>query len=192
MERIRNTQGQDHNRGRSPNSLWLVTPGRGHLRLAAMVLLGSLLLATSPVAAQTSADSTYEQAFADYRAGNYGAAVPALETAAAQDHPGAQALLAQLLWRSDHISKDEPRALGLAIMALENAAPEQRLWIADIHQGIFCAASPATRQVANRIVSAWQSTHSRRAGPVDHSEEDGIGMRRACATGEVIGKSGGE
>jgi hypothetical protein len=66
-----------------------------------MVWLGSLLLATSPVAAQTSADSTYEHAFADYRAGNYAAAVPALEGAAAPDHPGAQALLAQLLLRGD-------------------------------------------------------------------------------------------
>lgn len=155
-----------------------------------MVWLGCLFLVTSPVAAQTPADSTVEQAFADYRAGNYAAAIPALEAAAAQEHPGAQALLAQLLWRGDHISKDEPRALGLAIMALEKAAPEQRPWIADIHQGIFCAATPATRQVANHIVAGWQGTRARRAGPVDHGEEDGLAMQRACATGEVIGTSG--
>ena len=102
-----------------------------------MVWFGSLLLATTSVAAQTSADSAYEPAFADYGAGNYATAIPALEAAAAQEHPDAQALLAQLLWRGDHISKDQPRALGLAIMALQNTTPEHRPWIADIHQGIF-------------------------------------------------------
>ena len=69
-----------------------------------------------------------------------------------EGHPGAQALLADLLWNGRYVKKDERRALALITVSVENAPAHERLWIEDIYQNIFCGTSQGTRQEASGII----------------------------------------
>ena len=102
-------------------------------------------------------------------------------------YPGAQAYLADLLWRGRYVKKDERRALALIRMAVENAPEHERIWIEDIYQNIFCGASQGTRQQADGIVARWRKMFSRPAAP---GERMGLGAelqpQRACGNGELV------
>jgi exopolysaccharide production negative regulator len=105
-----------------------------------------------------------------------------------EGHAGAQALLADLLWRGRYIKKDERRALALITMAVENAPGHERLWIDDIYQNIFCGTSQGTRKQADGIVAVWRKVFAQRSAP---AEPMGLGLRelqplRKCENGEVL------
>src|SRR5205085_85532 len=69
-----------------------------------------------------------------------------------EGYPGAQAFLADLLWRGRYVKKDERRALALIRMAVESAPEHERIWIEDVYQNIFCGTSQGTRKQADGIV----------------------------------------
>lgn len=71
-------------------------------------------------------------------------------------HPGAQAFLADLQWRGQYLPKDERRALALITLAVEAAPADERLWIEDIYQNIFCSASKNVRTEADAFVTLWK------------------------------------
>jgi uncharacterized protein len=104
-----------------------------------------------------------------------------------ESYPGAQAYLADLLWRGRFVKKDERRALALIRMAVENAPEHERIWIEDIYQNIFCGASQGTRQQADGIVARWRKVFSRPSPP---GERMGLGAelqpQRACGNGELV------
>lgn len=102
-----------------------------------------------------------------------------------EGHPGAQAFLADLLWRGRYVKKDERRALALITMAVENAPEHERIWIEDIYQNIFCGTSQGTRKQADGIVAMWKKMFARPAAPADRT---GLGLepQRKCGNGEVI------
>ena len=105
-----------------------------------------------------------------------------------ESHPGAQAYLADLLWRGRHVKKDERRALALITMAVENAPEHERIWIEDIYQNIYCGTSQGTRKQANGIVANWRQMFARPAAPSNRME---LGARelqpqRTCGDGEVV------
>src|SRR5258708_7429858 len=91
-----------------------------------------------------------------------------------EGYPGAQAFLADLLWRGRFVKKDERRALALIRMAVENAPEHERIWIEDIYQNIFCGASQGTRQQADGIVARWRKVFSRPSPP---GERLGLGAQ---------------
>jgi len=106
-----------------------------------------------------------------------------------ESYPGAQALLADLLWRGRYVKKDEKRALALISMAVENAPPHERIWIEDIYQNIFCGTSTGTRKQADGIVAVWRKMFSRPSGSTDR--RGGLAGReaqpqRACGNGEMV------
>ena len=105
-----------------------------------------------------------------------------------EGHPGAQAVLADLLWRGRHIKKDEQRALALIKMAVENAPAHERIWIDDIYQNIFCGTSQGTRKQADGIVAVWKKIFARPAAPNDRMGLGGKDMQplRACGNGEMV------
>ena len=70
-------------------------------------------------------------------------------------HAGAQAYLADLLWRGKYVKKNRSKAMALITMAMANAPNHERPWIGDIYQNIFCGASKSTRQKATEIMSIW-------------------------------------
>lgn len=105
-------------------------------------------------------------------------------------HPGAQAFLADLLWRGKHVAADPVRALALIVVAVKNAPPQERLWIEDIYQMIYCGASKGVRKQATGIVAEWGKRYGRR------SRHSAVGKRtmygdarpiRTCQNGETVG-----
>jgi hypothetical protein len=103
-------------------------------------------------------------------------------------HAGAQAFLADLLWRGKLMAKDQTRALALITLAVENAPAHERVWIEDIHQNIFCGASDGTRSQAGGIVADWRRRYGRAAPNVDRYglAELQPRLQRTCSNGEPV------
>ena len=104
-----------------------------------------------------------------------------------EGYPGAQAFLADLLWRGRYVKKDERRALALIRMAVENAPEHERIWIEDIYQNIFCGTSQGTRKQADGIVAVWRKMFARPTAPDDRMGLGaGLQPQRACGNGELV------
>ncbi len=106
-----------------------------------------------------------------------------------QGHAGAQAFLADLLWRGKYMPPDKPRALALIAVAVENAPLQDRLWIEDIYQNIFCGSGEGIRRQATGIVAEWGNRYGRKP-----EARDGTGLGsltaapvRTCQNGEQVG-----
>jgi TPR repeat protein len=104
-----------------------------------------------------------------------------------EGYPGAQAFLADLLWRGRYVKKDERRALALIRMAVESAPEHERIWIEDIYQNIFCGTSQGTRKQADGIVAVWRKMFARPTAPDDRMGlGGGLQPQRACGNGELV------
>ena len=105
-------------------------------------------------------------------------------------HAGAQAFLADLLWRGKFVGKDQATALNLIDVAVAHAPPHERVWIEDIYQNIFCNAGEGVRLQATGRVAEW---HDRYGGRRQEKHADKSGLEdlaadpvRTCANGEVV------
>ena len=104
-------------------------------------------------------------------------------------HAGAQAFLADLLWRGKFVAKDQAAALNLIDVAVTHAPPHERVWIEDIYQNIFCNAGEGVRQQATGRVAEWHDRYGRRTESrtgktgLDDLSADAV---RTCANGEVV------
>jgi hypothetical protein len=76
-------------------------------------------------------------------------------------HAGAQAFLADLMYRGKHTPQDQKRALALITLAVENAPSSERIWIEDIYQVIYCGSTDGMRSEANGVVANWRQKYSR-------------------------------
>lgn len=63
-------------------------------------------------------------------------------------HPGAQAFLADLLWRGKYFEPDRQSSLDLIASAMSLATEGDRFWIEDIYAVIYCGSSPERREAA--------------------------------------------
>ncbi len=109
-----------------------------------------------------------------------------LSTLTQEGHAGAQAFLADLLWRGKDVPKDEKRALALIQVAVANAPERDRIWIEDIYQNIFCGSSSGIRADADGLVAVWKRMYSPRSG-VDQGDNMGLGfVARTCGNGERL------
>ncbi|AGK57535.1 Sel1 domain-containing protein repeat-containing protein [Hyphomicrobium denitrificans 1NES1] len=104
-------------------------------------------------------------------------------------HPGAQAFLADLLWRGKFVQKDQTAALNLIDVAVSNASPSERVWIEDIYQKIFCNAGEGVRLQATGRVADWHKRYGR--SPQLRDDKDGLDNLsaepvRTCANGELV------
>ncbi|HET6389059.1 tetratricopeptide repeat protein [Hyphomicrobium sp.] len=104
-------------------------------------------------------------------------------------HPGAQAFLADLLWRGKFVEKNPAAALNLIDVAVANAPPSERVWIEDIYQNIFCNAGEGVRQQATGRVAEWHNLYGRR--PAVRDPKDGLDDLapepvRTCSNGELV------
>ncbi len=111
-----------------------------------------------------------------------------LSTLSEESNPSAQAVLAEMFWRGNHVRRDEQRALALITMAVENAPAHDRMWIEEIYHSVFCGTSQGTRQVAEGFIVKWRSFFARPAQPAD-----GLGLvgrdlmpQRRCSNGEMV------
>ena len=103
-------------------------------------------------------------------------------------HSGAQAFLADLLWRGKYMKADPVRALALISVAVANAPPYERVWIEDIYQNIYCGTAQGIRKQATGLVADWRTRYGRKP---DLSDRTGLGTLnaqaiRTCRNGEAV------
>ena len=105
-------------------------------------------------------------------------------------HPGAQAFLADLTWRGKYTRRNPVKALALINVAIANAPLEDRVWIEDIHQNIFCGANLGTRQAVVGMVAAWRSKFGRNTIVRETDSLSSLSATpvRTCANGEVVSR----
>lgn len=104
-------------------------------------------------------------------------------------HPGAQAFLADLMWRGRFVQKDPITALNLIDVAVANAPASERVWIEDIYQNIYCNAGEGVRAQATGQVAEWRTRFGRKV--VRQSDKSGLddlaaAPVRTCANGEMV------
>lgn len=80
-----------------------------------------------------------------------------LMQASRKGHVSAQAELATWLWSGPETLRDPIRGLVLISLALEQAPPEDELWIAEQHHQMFCTLGVAQRQAALGLVEQWRN-----------------------------------
>lgn len=102
-------------------------------------------------------------------------------------HAPAQAFLADLYWRGQHVEKDAIKAYALITVAVRNAPAGERVWIEDIYQTIYCGSAEGVRKQANGTVAEW----SRRYGRAPERTEPDLGDQgmdyvRVCSNGEAV------
>lgn len=106
-------------------------------------------------------------------------------------HAGAQAFLANLYWDGRYMQRDRVRALALITVAVENVQEEDRFWIEDLHQNIFCESSAETRQRVHRMVGGWRQRFggtTRARGRKTDLAVLGDDTKRFCANGDAVGE----
>lgn len=106
-------------------------------------------------------------------------------------HAGAQAFLADLLWRGKFVPKDQIAALNLIDVAVANAPPNERVWILDIYQNIYCNAGEGVRRQATGRVAEWHSRYGRKLDRSAFADVSGLDQlaadpERTCANGESV------
>ena len=110
-------------------------------------------------------------------------------------HAGAQAFLANLYWDGRYTLRDPVKALALITVAVENASDEDRFWIEDVHQNIFCETDDATRIRVHQVIASWRGQFGRpeRVGYGQRRQAgDGLGnlagdTQRTCSNGDIVG-----
>lgn len=131
-----------------------------------------------------------------------------LSSLARKNHAGAQAFLAELLWRGKFVRRDARQALVWSTLSLEAAGDQDRIWIEEIYQTIYCGAAPGVREKAGQLVADWRKRAPATTGSVPDHVEDmertvspdragrgrqggggsnaSAGMVRTCANGEPV------
>ena len=116
------------------------------------------------------------------------AALDWLSRLSQRGHPGAQAFLADLNWRGKYTRRNPVRALALITLASEGAPSEDRVWIEDIHQNIFCGATKGTRQAVVGLVADWRKKYGRSTSAQDQDSLPTLttSATRTCQNGEPV------
>lgn len=118
-----------------------------------------------------------------------------LSTLSQRGYAGAQAFLADLLWRGKFTKADPVRALALIAVASKNAPEKDRLWIDDIYQNVYCGASEGVRRQATGLVAEWDSRYGRKPRPPGMTTALGslsVTTVRTCADGEKVNPLNGQ
>lgn len=131
-----------------------------------------------------------------------------LAMAARKQHPGAQALLGEMLWRGEGVSRQQARGLALLILADENAKAKgsEPDWIGDLYGKTLAEADKGTRKEAEALLpelggpnrattataaksrSALTASQQPQLGPVDLTPPAAMGLSVGFgASGEGLG-----
>ncbi|MEL6299351.1 MAG: hypothetical protein AAFQ45_12350 [Pseudomonadota bacterium] len=112
-----------------------------------------------------------------------------LANLADRKHPGAQARLAEQFWLGRNTAPDHRLALVYITLAQKNAPEQERLWIDDLHQQIYCGAPKEVRKQATGLVAGWRDRGLRRRVlrvPEHHLLSPLAGPVRQCRNGEPV------
>lgn len=102
-------------------------------------------------------------------------------------HIPATAFVADLLWRGKVVQKDEVEALRLIRWAVEHAPAQERIWIEDTYQTIYCGSGSGVRKQAEGQIAGFRRAFTPRP-PSEAEERLGVGIapKRTCDNGEVL------
>lgn len=107
-----------------------------------------------------------------------------------EGHPGAQAVMSELLSRGRYVTANPGEALALVTMAVENASPSDRIWIEDIYQQIYCASPADVRERATAVSMSWRRSFARPRSPIEQpmalGRRDDMTAARVCSNGERL------
>jgi exopolysaccharide production negative regulator len=107
-------------------------------------------------------------------------------------HASAQAFLSDLLWRGKYVKADPVRALALIAVSVENAPPQERLWIEDIYQSIYCGTAKGIHKQATGVVAEWGERYGqknrRAASDAPLSGAQDVSPVRTCDNGHYVGR----
>jgi uncharacterized protein len=179
---------------------------RSELELARYLQTGipELSIAADPIAARDhlvraaqifgDADAQFELAKLDLaNADTQRAGLDLLETVADQrGHAGALAFLSQLWLTGRYVGSVRPSyAFAYASLAIENAPVQDRIWIKQNFQRVFCATTVADReQGAELLPQLRDQNEDRQSTPADivtHVADDDLaGVTWRCRDGEVV------
>lgn len=112
-----------------------------------------------------------------------------LSTLTQRGHAGAQAFLADIYWRGRYnVMRDPTRAFALITVAVEHAPENERVWIEDIYQHIYCGAPAGTRTQAQGMVADWRQKYGRTSVGGTRSSLGALVPQatRSCSNGETV------
>jgi len=105
-----------------------------------------------------------------------------LSTLSRKGHAAAQGYLAELFRDGEHVPMRPDYALALSTLAVRNTPREDRIWLSELHQKIYCAASPQTHEQAARLVTRWGKYQTKRIYPRKRQDVFSVGeVRWSCA-----------
>ena len=108
-----------------------------------------------------------------------------LSSLARKNHAGAQAFLAELLWRGKFVRKDASQALVWSTLSVESSGDRDRLWIEEIYQTIYCGAAPGVREKAGQLVADWRHRAPGGSVPPADSVDRAVTPNRSASSGHV-------
>lgn len=106
-----------------------------------------------------------------------------LSRLAHKNHPGAQAFLAELMWRGKFVGKDADKALLWSTLSVEGAGDQDRIWIEEVHQTIYCGAPSGVRERAGQLVAEWRRRSPVMTGSASHGAQGGTGTAPSSQSG---------
>jgi hypothetical protein len=113
-----------------------------------------------------------------------------LQKLSRENHAPAQATFAGLLAKGQYVKPDPAQALGLVRMAVEGAAPSDRIWIEDIYQQIYCSAGPDVREKSKGFMASWRRMFAQPRStvelPMALGRRPDAGPTRVCSNGERL------
>ncbi len=90
---------------------------------------------------------------------NTALAVEMLQNAARRHYPPAQALLGSMMWEGKVMKRRPAQGLALLVLGRERASPENRPWIAMLHDEAIIAAPKPVEREARGLVEKWNSVY---------------------------------
>lgn len=115
-----------------------------------------------------------------------------LSSLARKNHAGAQAFLAELLWRGKFVQKDPNQALVWSTLSVESSGDKDRIWIEEIYQTIYCGAAQGVREKAGQLVADWRRRAPASTGSVPPAEsvDRAVTPNRSASSGQVRSDAG--
>ncbi len=122
-----------------------------------------------------------------------------LFSAAKKNHAPSQALLGELFWKGEVVSKprNPAQALALLRLATKNASPDDLPWVQELYENILAKAKEEDKEKASEIIRNWRKLYGKDEVmlitlPPNFPEDDFFEGKPLRERGGAIAKDGGE
>lgn len=111
-----------------------------------------------------------------------------ISSLAKRGHTSAQASMAEVLAQGKYAKPNMVEALAMIELALRNAPTQDRFWMAEIYQRIFCGSSHDVQKQASGLVAGWQTKYGKPSSPQANGNglDVEVNARRECQDGVKV------